>query len=698
MRSAAAFVASLLVILCLAVAAAAPLDPFMWLEDASGAKALQWVRAQNDYTLKVLKAEPGHADALKAAQSILMAKDRIPYGNLAAGQVYNFWQDGIHQRGLWRRTSLSEYQKPEPQWETLLDVDALGARQHEDWIWKGALCLPPAYLRCLVKLSRGGGDAIMIREFDIATRGFVKDGFEVPEAKTDVAWVDMNTIMVATNWGRDTLTKSGYARVVKYLARGQPLRDATTLYEGQVDDIASTPSVEFQPDGKNERFIIRGYDFFNSELYYVDANWRVVHMDVPPYAEFKGMHKRQLLFLLMKDWHSGGQTFLQGSLVAFSLDDFLATGGAIPQVRPLFIPDAKTAIQSVATSRDAVYLTYLENVKGRLRELIFDGTKWMSRRVALPDNGTVDIATASDFDRAVMIKYASFLVPDTLHLLVPGDEAEMIKQLPGRFDANDYEVAQYEAVSADGTRIPYFVVRKDDTGPNANTPTILYAYGGFQISTTPWYWATAGALWLEQGGAYAVANVRGGGEFGPRWHDAARGESHQRNFDDLAAVARNMIARGFTSSRRLGVLGGSQGGLLATATFVQNPDLFTAVSAQVPLTDMLRYTQLSAGASWIAEYGDPAIPRMRAVIERWSPYQNIRSGVKYPRAFFLTSTKDDRVHPGHARKLAAKMQANGQSVFYYEALDGGHDAAASLRERAEQLALTYTYFRKQLMD
>jgi prolyl oligopeptidase len=320
------------------------------------------------------------------------------------------------------------------------------------------------------------------------------------------------------------------------------------------------------------------------------------------------------------------------------------------------------------------------------------------RRVALPGDGAVAVASASPVDREVLLKYTSFLSPDRLFVMSFGGEPQRIKEMPARFDAYGFEVRQFEAVSSDGTRIPYFVVRKEDTLENGKTPMLLYAYGGFQIPAIPWYWATAGKLWLEKGGAYAVANVRGGGEFGPRWHDAATGANRQRNFDDLSAVARNMIARGFTSPRRLGLIGASQGGLLVTGAFVQNPDLFSAVSAQVPLTDMLRYTHMSAGASWIAEYGDPADPAMRAVIARWSPYQNLKHGVKYPRVFFLASTKDDRVHPGHARKMAAKMQANGQPYYYYESTDGGHDAATSLRQRAEQLALVYTYFRGQLME
>ncbi|MCE9523652.1 MAG: prolyl oligopeptidase family serine peptidase [Alphaproteobacteria bacterium] len=673
-------------------------DPFIWLEQVEGARARAWVREQNDYTLKTLKADPFYEDAFAAAHEILTAKDRIPFGTLSGGQVYNFWQDDTHQRGIWRRSPLASYREGEPVWQTLLDLDALSLRQNEKWVWKGAQCLPPANLRCLVKLSRGGRDAVVVREFDLATRSFVKDGFEIAEGKTEIAWVDMDTIMVATNWGRGTLTASGYPRTVKTLSRGQFVSEASTVYEGTASDVSTKPIVEFDAAGKPERFIVRGISSFSAELFYTDANARVLRVPVPAFAEFKGLHKRQLLFALAQNWRTGGRQFLQGSLVAFSLDRLLETGGALPEVKSLFTPDAKSALDSVMIGRDAVYLSVLENVRSRVHEVIFDGTKWSPRRLGLPDDGTIELVTASPFDRDVMFKYASFLIPDRLYIMSEGGEPQLIAQLPPRFDAYDLEVSQFEAVSADGARIPYFFVRKQDLLSNGTTPTLLYAYGGFQIPTTPWYWSTAGKLWLEQGGAYAIANVRGGGEFGPRWHDAAKGALRQRNFDDLAAVARNMIARGFTSSRRLGVMGGSQGGLLAAGAFVQNPDLFNAVSAQVPLTDMLRYTHMSAGASWVSEYGDPADPRMRAIIARWSPYQNLKQGVKYPRVFFMTSTKDDRVHPGHARKMAAKMQANGQPYYYYEQADGGHDAATTLRLRSEQMALVYTYFRRQLMD
>ncbi|NOT42460.1 MAG: S9 family peptidase [Alphaproteobacteria bacterium] len=668
---------------CVLAVAATSDDPFLWLEDVRGQRALKWVRAQNELTLRSLRSDDGYGEALAAASAIVGAKDRIPYGSLAAGWVHNFWQDERHPRGVWRRTRLSDYRDREPAWEALIDLDALAASQGRDWTWRGAECLPPTFTRCLIRLSRNGDEAIIVREFDIATKSFVRNGFDIGVGRTDVSWVDANTVVVATNWGK------GAPRAVKLWNRGEAIGDAKAIYEGKPGDLAVRPVVYSDAKGTAEIFIIRSLAGSDSEVLYVDANSRVTRIDVPRHLDFKGLHSRQVLFQTARDWKVGGATMARGALVGFSLDEYIGNGGIVPAVKVLFTPEPRIAIADVTLGRDAVYLSLLDNVKGRTNEVTYDGQQWFWRRMTLPDTGSVEVVSASPVDAEVLIKFECFVTPDRLYIASKGKVPKIIKSLPDRFDAGAVEVAQYEAVSADGTRIPYFFVRR---GARGNTPTLLYAYGGFQVSTTPWYWSTAGKLWLEKGGAYAVANVRGGGEFGPGWHEAATRERRQRNFDDLAAVAKDMIARGFTSPRRLGVIGSSQGGLLATGAFVQNPDLFNAVSAQLPLTDMLRYKRLSTDdANLIAEYGNPDDPRQRAIITRWSPYQNVRVGVTYPRAFFLTATRDERVHPGHARKMAAKLDAFGQPTLYFETPD-------TAGTRAEQLALTFTYFRQQLMD
>jgi prolyl oligopeptidase len=430
-----------------------------------------------------------------------------------------------------------------------------------------------------------------------------------------------------------------------------------------------------------------------SQLFHVDESGRAMRITVPPTAQFRGMLQRQLLFFLTADWRTGGQNHLAGSIISFSLDAYIRSAGALPPILPAYIADQRSSVTGVAIANNAAFVTLLENVQGRMNELTFDGRQWLWRRITLPNNGAVEVISASELGKDVLLKYSGFLTPDSLYVVERGKEPSGIRQISARFDASGAEVKQFEAVSADGTKVPYFIVRKSGVFNGGAAPTLLYAYGGFQISTTPWYWSSAGKLWLEKGGAYAIANIRGGGEFGPGWHAAATRENRQKNFDDLAAVARDMIARGLTTPKQLGLFGTSQGGLLVAGTFVQHPDLFSAVVAQVPLTDMIRYTKLAASKNWVAEYGDPADPHMRDIIAQWSPYQNVRAGVKYPNVFFMTSAGDSRIHPAHARKMAAKMEDMGLPVLYYE--DGqGTDAG----QRAEQMALTFTYFRRVLMN
>ncbi|MFM9862180.1 MAG: prolyl oligopeptidase family serine peptidase, partial [Micropepsaceae bacterium] len=560
MRVVAAFAGALLsLISCFLAVAATSDDPFLWLEDVRGQRALKWVRAQNEQTLRSLRSDDGYSEALAAASAIVGAKDRIPYGSLAAGWVHNLWQDERHPRGLWRRTRLSDYRDSDPAWETLIDLDALSASQGRDWKWRGAECLAPAFTRCLIRLSRNGDETIVVREFDIATKSFVRNGFDIGAGRTDVSWVDLNTVVVATSWGK------GAPRAVKLWNRGEAIGDAKTIYEGKPGDRAVRPVVYADAKGAAEIFIIRNLAGSDSEVLYADANSRVTRIDVPRHLDFKGLHSRQLLFQTSRDWKTGGITTASGALVGFSLDEYIGNGGVVPAVKALFTPEQRVAITDVTLGRDAVYLSLLENVKGRVNEVTYDGHQWFWRRMTLPDTGSVEVVSASPVDAEVLIKFECFVTPDRLYIASKGKVPKIIKSLPDRYDASTVEVAQYEAVSADGTRIPYFFVHR---GARGDTPTLLYAYGGFQVSTTPWYWSTAGKLWLEKGGAYAVANVRGGGEFGPGWHQAATREHRQRNFDDLAAVAKDMIARGFTSPRRLGVIGSSQGGLLATGAFV----------------------------------------------------------------------------------------------------------------------------------
>jgi prolyl oligopeptidase len=674
-------------------------DPYLWLEEVEGGKALDWVKGQNARSEKALKTHPSYETNLAEATAILAAKDRIPMGSLQAGYVYNFWQDTPEKRGVWRRATLAEYLKPEPKWDVLLDIDALNAKENEKWVYKGADCLPPKFERCLVTLSRGGGDASVLREYDLKTRSFVKDGFFLPEAKFSASWLDIDTLMVGTDWGKGTLTESGYPRTTRVLKRGQKLEDAKMIFEGKASDVGIWGSASISPDGTVDRWISRSTDFFNSESYYVTADLKPVKLPLPEHVQIRGVHKRQALLTPQKDWTIGGLTLVPGTLVSTPLEAMVNNPTAEPKLTVLFAPDARTAIEGVSTAADRIYVSKLQNVKGRVDTYAFDGVKWSMGAIPLPDNGSVNVVSASEWDAEAFFQYTSFLVPDSLYL-VKGDSApKAFKTLPARFNADGLKVQQFEATSSDGEKIPYFLVSKEGAAADGNLPTLIYAYGGFQVSYAPWYWGTSGKLWLEKGGAYVVANIRGGGEFGPRWHEAVKGPAKRPLvFDDLAAVGKDLTARKISSPRRMGIMGGSNGGLLVSAVMVRNPTLFNAVVCQVPLIDMLRFHKLLAGASWIAEYGDPEKPEERALIEKWSPYQNLTKGVKYPTPFFVTSTKDDRVHPGHARKMAAKMDGYGMPFYYYENIEGGHSAAANLKQRAEQTALSFVYLRKQLME
>ncbi len=669
------------------------LDPFLWLEDVHGDRALRWVQAQNQTTLAELQSDPEFDQTRAAAGLITGIRDAIPRDQILGGKVYGFTQNADHPRGVWWRTTLEMYKSGASKWELLIDLDAVSFGQNTAWNWQFGKCLSPEFSRCLIGLSRPGAEGVVVREYDIATKSFVSGGFDVGEGQTQVEWVDSDTVLIATNWGRESLTRSGAPRTVRIWSRGQNLRQAQTVYEGAVTDLSVVPKTFFSETEKVSLFVVRRMDASTSQFFHVDESGRAMRITVPATSQFRGLFGRQALFQLTQDWRIAGQTSLSGSLVSFSLDRYLATGGAMPKLSQAYVPDSQSSLTGVSVSSKAVFVSLMEKVQGRVNELTFDGHQWLLRRVAFPDNGAVEITSASNLDEHVMLKFSSFLTPDRLFSLRPGHEPEPMKQLQSRFDANGAEVQQLEAVSSDGARIPYFVIRKTATGAAAATPTLLYAYGGFQISTTPWYWSSAGKLWLEKGGAYVIANIRGGGEFGWQWHAAATGKNRQTNFDDLAAVAQDLIARGLTSPRRLGIFGSSQGGLLVAGTFVQHPELFNAVVSQVPLTDMLRYTKLAASNSLTAEYGDPSDPLMRDIIAQWSPYQNVRAGVKYPNVFFMTSAADDRIHPGHARKMAAKMEAMGQPVLFYE-----DNQAADASQRAEQLALTFTYFRRQLMN
>ena len=676
-----------------ATAGNADADPYLWLEEVDGAAPLAWVEQQNAVALDELQGAPGHAALRARLQAILDSDERIPYVRKHGEFFYNFWRDAQHVRGLWRRTTLAQYQQSAPQWETVLDLDALAAAEDENWVWHGVSSLYPAGERCLISLSRGGGDAAVVREFDIPSRTFVTDGFHLPEAKSDVAWIDADTIFVSTDFGPGSLTSSGYPRVVKEWRRGTPLAAARTLYEAEPDDLGVGAYKDFTP-GHSWQFISRQIDFYASELFLRDGA-ALTKIDKPADANAYTV-RDQLIIDLRSAWTVAGTTYPQGALLASDMRRFLA---GERRFDVLFAPTDTTSLDGVTATRSVLLLNELDNVRNRLVELRHVDGAWQRREVATPAFGTLDVAALDDIGAdQYFLTVNDFLHPTTLYLAEAGhDEKTVIKSLPGFFDATGMTVVQHHATSRDGTAVPYFVVMPRGTALDGSNPTVLYGYGGFEISLKPFYSGVTGAAWLSEGGVYVLANIRGGGEFGPRWHQAALKENRQCAFDDFIAVAEDLIRRGITSPAHLGIMGGSNGGLLVGAALTQRPELFGAVVCQVPLLDMRRYSKLLAGASWMGEYGDPDDPQQWEYIARYSPYQNVAAGKQYPRVLFTTSTRDDRVHPAHARKMVARMQEQGHDVLYWENMEGGHAGAANNDQQARMWALTYTFLRQQLM-
>lgn len=667
-------------------------DPNLWLEDVTGDKALSWAKQQNDRSLAVLSsAEQG---ALRdRLLSIYNSQDKLPYAFKRGAHLYNFWQDAQHQRGLWRRTTLAEYRRKEPRWEVLVDLDALAEAEHENWVWNGVAWLEPQYTRVLLKLSRGGGDAEVVREYDVVTRAFVKDGFQLPEAKSFVAWKDLDTLYVGTDFGPGSLTSSGYPRITKLWKRGTPLSAATAIFEGQTSDVGVGGGRDVH-QGRTVDAVTRSTTFFENEVYILDAD-KPVLLAKPNDAEVS-FFQDFLLLQLRSAWTDAGTTWPSGSLLAAPLAEYRAGKRALQAV---YTPAPNRSLTSWSGTKHALLLNVLEDVHSKVQIARFEGGQWKIED--LPDMG-LGTVTASAYDDqegdAYWYNASSFVTPDQVAL---GDLAkhsrELLRSSPQFFEADGLAVTQHFAVSKDGTRVPYFQVAKHGVSLNADNPTLLTGYGGFEVSLTPGYNPTVGAAWLERGGVFVQANIRGGGEYGPAWHEAALKQNRQRAFDDFIAVAEDLIARKVTQPKRLGIMGGSNGGLLMGVMFTQRPELWGAVVCSVPLLDMKRYHLLLAGASWMGEYGDPDKPEEWATLAQYSPYQNVRPGVRYPRILFTTSTRDDRVHPGHARKMVARMLQQGHDVLYYENMEGGHAGAANNEQRAHMKSLEYAYLAAQLM-
>ncbi len=667
------------------------MDPFLWLEDIEGEKALEWVEERNTESLSVLEKLPSYQKLFDRNLAVYDSKERIAYPAIRGDYLYNFWRDAEHERGLWRRTTDTEYAKDDPEWETLLDLDKLAKSEDENWVWHGSSCLHPDYTRCLVSLSRGGADADVTREFDIPSKSFVADGFYLPESKGGAGYIDRDTVFVGTDFGEGSMTESGYPRITKIWTRGTPLSEAKVIFEGKNEDIGVFSHLAHTPE-KDYPFVVVAPTFFTNE-YYLLRDGELKKIDIPADADVETIFHNQLLISLMSDWQRDGETWKQGMLVSIDLDELLQGEGHVSVVVD---PDERTAISGVSRTKDMVLVNRMVDVRNRLDAYSLVDGEWNSRPIDAPSMGRIGVSSTSEDSNFFYFTYTDFLTPTTLYQAEGVSKPEMAKSLPAFFDASPYKVEQHFVESKDGTRVPYFLVSAREIELNGKNPTLIYAYGGFEISQRPNYSATIGMDWLEMGGVYALANIRGGGEYGPAWHRAAQRENRQRSYDDFYAVAEDLIDQKITSSKHLGIRGGSGGGLLVGMLFTQRPELFSAVVCQVPLLDMKRFNKLLAGASWVEEYGNPDKPEDWAWLQNFSPYHNLDEDKDYPRVFFTTSTRDDRVHPGHARKMVARMNAMDKPNLYYENTEGGHGGAANNRQQAKVQALIYTYLMNEL--
>ncbi|MCA9126650.1 MAG: S9 family peptidase [Planctomycetales bacterium] len=668
-------------------------DPNLWLEDVSGEKQLAWVKEHNSVTQSHFEGQQSFNELNEDLLRILNSDERIPFVSKAGNYYYNFWRDRQHERGIWRRTTLTEYRKEHPDWEIVLDLDALAKEENENWVWDGAKILRPTYDLALIGLSRGGADASVTREFDMNTKSFVEGGFARAEAKGDLGWIDRDTVFVYTDFGSGTLTSSGYPRIAKLWRRGTTLEQAEVVYEGTPEDMYIAAFHDDSP-GFERNFISRTLAFYSDELYLRKDSGELVKVDAPNSAN-KSVFHQHLLLELREPWTVDDKTFSAGSLLVSNFEDFMH---GQRQLTVLFEPTENSSLASYSPTQDFILLNVLEDVKNRIYVLKHQEGQW--RREPLmgaPAIGTVSVsAVDADHSNAFWLTSSGYLTPTTLFYGEIGDNLQQLKQLTPQFDATGLKVSQQFATSQDGTRVPYFMVASADLKYDGSNPTLLYGYGGFEISLTPGYSASVGRAWLSQGGVYVVANIRGGGEYGPRWHQAALKANRLRAYEDFAAVAQDLIGRQVTSPQHLGIQGGSNGGLLVGNMIALYPSLFSAAVCQVPLLDMRRYHLLLAGASWMAEYGDPDSPGEWEFIKTYSPYQNIRKDTRYPAVLFTTSTRDDRVHPGHARKMMALMEAQGHDVSYYENIEGGHGGAANNKQRAYMQALAYSFLRERL--
>ena len=669
------------------------LDPYLWLEEVEGKKSLAWVEEQNEETFTRYTKSNAFKEKYERIKKELNDDERIPSAYYQNGEMYNFWRDEKNVRGVWRKTSFKSYLKDEPIWENILDIDQLANDEGINWLYKGADCLAPEYKRCLIRLSDGGTDAVTIREFDLEEKKFVKDGFNTYPSKQNASWINEDQILIGADFGEGSMNESGYPMQVKLWNRGEPLEEAKIFFSGSYKKIFNFPFVSIRPDGKYYG-IIEGPTFFSEVLHLFDGE-KLIKINLPQMIDIHGFFNESLILSIEEDWG----IFKSGSLLEINVNSLLANSIDESDVKIIFEPDGQRFISGVSIGKHQLMVSMLENVNGKITRFMKKADRWDSKDIEGFQNSTMNIYGQDVWSDNSFISVSNFLEPSSIYHASDGADYKKIKSRKNSIDPEKYRVEQNFVSSADGTSIPYFLISRKDINLDGKNPTILYGYGGFQISKPPSYLGGSIAeYWLNSGGVYVVSNIRGGGEYGPAWHQSALKENRQRAYDDFIAIAIDLIEKGITSKDRLGIEGRSNGGLLVGATFTQRPDLFNAVICGVPLLDMYRYDKLLAGASWVDEYGDPDNPEEWEYIRKYSPYQNLKKGTEYPEVFFYTSTKDDRVHPGHARKMAKKMTDMGSPIVYYENTEGGHAGTSNIDQFSFLLALQLAYLEDKLMN
>ena len=667
-------------------------DKYQWLEEVDGAKSLEFVNAQNKATIEKLSKEKDYQAIYDSTLEISNAAERIAYPTIHGDYVYNFWKDKDHERGIWRRCLLTDYTNGKLEWETLLDIDAMSTKDNVKWVYKGSNGLYPAYNRFLVQLSKGGGDAVVTREFDVTKKQFVENGFFVEESKGSCIYVDENTLLVSSDFGEGTMTTSGYPKQVKLWKQGTLLKEAQLVFEGATSDAGVFPSV-LKDGSLSYPMIYQWITSFSSNTYILKNN-KVIKLDLPEDSSLKAILNNQLVVQLKSDLKVATKTYATGTLLSLNFTE-LIQGKKV--IKVILVPDAYSSISEVSNTKNKLLINQLTNVTGKLFIYSFSNGKWINQQVKARDFGSITIVATDELSDRYFFDFENFITPSTLYAADASNATfKAYKSLPAYFDASNYEVQQFKAKSKDGTLVPYFMVSAKGMKKDGTNPTLLYAYGGFEVSSNPFYAPTFGTSWLNKGGVFVLANIRGGGEFGPKWHQDGMKEKRQNVFNDLYAVSEDLISKKVTTSKHLGVMGGSNGGLLVGVAFTQRPDLYNAIVCQVPLLDMQRYNKLLAGASWMGEYGNPDVPEEWEYIKKYSPYHNVKSDMNYPEVFFTTSTRDDRVHPGHARKMVAKMNDMGYKTYYYENTEGGHAGSSTNEQSAKSNALTFSYLLMKL--